>query len=284
MNSEQIRIGGVPGHEIVAESQDERTGDELVMVQWLRFGPGGVVQMFGIARKDQWADVLARACARCATGSSGSDCWVLAGRTTILSIRHTLLCGYSATMAAAMRPQAMPNEPEHLSTAGLQFWGLFAIALGALIILAAAGVLPSKGEDAPAWVVALAGLIFVFAGGLLLLRSFMGGNMSDVEIPRGVPLILRATYYVAGLTVVAALATIATWVAFGPGERAFSVSIPFLGTGPAKEWIGRGVFGFGAALIWLFFVIAAVAWWRKLIVNAPDQDKEPRRKPGFSIP
>lgn len=57
--AEQIRIGGAPGHEIIAESQDERTGDDLVLVQWLRFG-NGVVQMFGIARKDQWATVLPR--------------------------------------------------------------------------------------------------------------------------------------------------------------------------------------------------------------------------------
>ena len=49
----------MPGHQIVALSQDERTGDELVMVQWLRFGPG-VVQMFGIARRDRWDDVFAR--------------------------------------------------------------------------------------------------------------------------------------------------------------------------------------------------------------------------------
>ena len=59
VNSEQMRISGVPGHQIVALSQDERTGDELVMVQWLRFGPG-VVQMFGIARRDRWDDVFAR--------------------------------------------------------------------------------------------------------------------------------------------------------------------------------------------------------------------------------
>lgn len=58
--SEQVRIGGAQGHEIVAESRDEQTGDDLVLVQWLRFGTGGVVQMFGIARKDQWADVLPR--------------------------------------------------------------------------------------------------------------------------------------------------------------------------------------------------------------------------------
>jgi hypothetical protein len=139
------------------------------------------------------------------------------------------------------------------------------IALGALIMLAAAGLLPSKGGDAPAWVVACAALIFVFAGSLLMLRSFMGGDMHERELPRGVPLQLRVAYYLLGLTVVGALATVGTWVAFGPGERAFAVSLPFPVSSPANPWIGRSVFGVGAVLTWLFFVVAAVAWWRKLV-------------------
>ena len=56
----QVRIGGEQGHEIVAESRDARTGDEFMLVQWLRFGTSGFVQMFGTARKDQWAAVLPR--------------------------------------------------------------------------------------------------------------------------------------------------------------------------------------------------------------------------------
>jgi hypothetical protein len=60
VSSEPIRIGGAPGHQIVAESKDERTGDELATVQWMRFGADGTVQMVGIARKDRWADVLPR--------------------------------------------------------------------------------------------------------------------------------------------------------------------------------------------------------------------------------
>ncbi len=59
INSEPIRIGGVPGFQIVAAGKDDRTGDDLVLVQWLRFGEG-VVQMFGVARRDQWVDVLPR--------------------------------------------------------------------------------------------------------------------------------------------------------------------------------------------------------------------------------
>jgi hypothetical protein len=57
VNSEQLRIGGAPGYQIVATAKDEETGDELAMVQWLRFNPA-VVQMFGIARLDQWEKVL----------------------------------------------------------------------------------------------------------------------------------------------------------------------------------------------------------------------------------
>jgi hypothetical protein len=55
-----VRFGGEPGHEIVAESRDARTGDEFMLVQWLRFGTSGFVQMFGTARKDQWTAVLPR--------------------------------------------------------------------------------------------------------------------------------------------------------------------------------------------------------------------------------
>jgi len=59
VRSEEIQIGGAPGHEIVAEGRDPATGDELMTVQWLRFG-AGVVQMFGVARKDSWAESLRR--------------------------------------------------------------------------------------------------------------------------------------------------------------------------------------------------------------------------------
>ena len=59
VNSEPLRIRGAPGHQIVAITTDQNTGDELAMVQWLRVGPG-VVQMFGMTRLDQWEAVLPR--------------------------------------------------------------------------------------------------------------------------------------------------------------------------------------------------------------------------------
>jgi hypothetical protein len=60
VSSNPLRIGTAFGHEIIAESKDEKTGDEYNTVQWLLFGTDGFVQMLGIARKDQWSAVLPR--------------------------------------------------------------------------------------------------------------------------------------------------------------------------------------------------------------------------------
>jgi hypothetical protein len=57
--SEVMRIGGDQGHEIIAETEDDRTRDPLIMVQWLRFGTA-LTLMVGVARKDHWAEVLPR--------------------------------------------------------------------------------------------------------------------------------------------------------------------------------------------------------------------------------
>ncbi len=57
---EAIRIGGSQGHEIIAETRDDKTHDDLMMVQWLRFGTSGYMQMYGIAKKDVWEAVLPR--------------------------------------------------------------------------------------------------------------------------------------------------------------------------------------------------------------------------------
>jgi hypothetical protein len=59
VNAEPIRIGGVPGYQIVALGHDDPTDTDLAIVQWIRFGEG-VMQMFGIARRDQWTEVLPR--------------------------------------------------------------------------------------------------------------------------------------------------------------------------------------------------------------------------------
>lgn len=58
--SEPLRIGGQSGYQTMARAKDARTGGDVMVVQWLRFGNGGYLQMIGIARTDVWTSVLAR--------------------------------------------------------------------------------------------------------------------------------------------------------------------------------------------------------------------------------
>jgi hypothetical protein len=58
--SEPLRIGGQPGYQTMAEAKDAHTGTDVMVVQWLRFGSGGFLQMVGIARADTWTTVLSR--------------------------------------------------------------------------------------------------------------------------------------------------------------------------------------------------------------------------------
>jgi len=58
--SEPLRIGGQSGFQTMAEAQDMRTGADVRVIQWLRFGGGGYLQMVGIGSADGWTSVLAR--------------------------------------------------------------------------------------------------------------------------------------------------------------------------------------------------------------------------------
>jgi hypothetical protein len=58
--SEPLRGGGQSGYQTMADAQDARTGADVKVVQWLRFGGGGFLQMIGIAPVDSWTAILAR--------------------------------------------------------------------------------------------------------------------------------------------------------------------------------------------------------------------------------
>jgi hypothetical protein len=60
INSEPMRVGGQPGHEIRAQGKDAQTGADIEIVQWLRFGTGGFVRILGFAPKDKWPDTFTR--------------------------------------------------------------------------------------------------------------------------------------------------------------------------------------------------------------------------------
>ena len=60
VGTDLIRRGGQQTHQIFAEGKDSRTGTEVKLVQWLRFGNGAFVRFLGISRADTWTDSLAR--------------------------------------------------------------------------------------------------------------------------------------------------------------------------------------------------------------------------------
>jgi hypothetical protein len=60
VQSTALRLGPDQGHEIIAEAKDPKNGVDLTVVQWLRFGSDGFMQMLGIARRDVWAAAFPR--------------------------------------------------------------------------------------------------------------------------------------------------------------------------------------------------------------------------------
>jgi hypothetical protein len=58
--SESLRIGGMQGHQILANAKDPSTGADVTIVQWLRFGGGAYLHYVGVARVDDWIKAYAR--------------------------------------------------------------------------------------------------------------------------------------------------------------------------------------------------------------------------------
>ncbi len=57
--SEPLRFGGQQGHQIFAVARDA-AGNDLSVVQWVRFGGSGYMQLLGIARVDAWREAYPR--------------------------------------------------------------------------------------------------------------------------------------------------------------------------------------------------------------------------------
>ncbi|MGB6536945.1 MAG: hypothetical protein WBF58_13395 [Xanthobacteraceae bacterium] len=58
--SEPVRTENKEDFETVASAKDSGTGAGLMVIQWLRFGNGGFLQMVGVARADIWESELTR--------------------------------------------------------------------------------------------------------------------------------------------------------------------------------------------------------------------------------
>jgi hypothetical protein len=143
--------------------------------------------------------------------------------------------------------------------------GLIAVGMGLVLLLISLGVIPvnPRSVHGPMWIVAAAGIAFMLAG-LSIAVGAIHGVSATGELPKDTSWWMRLFYYVVGLVAVGALASIGTWVAFGPGDRNFSGTGFFLLSAEGRDTAGRIIFGFGAVLTWLIAIALAVSGARKL--------------------
>lgn len=131
---------------------------------------------------------------------------------------------------------------------GLLFVAVIA-AIGIYVVLIGLGKLGRSPHGAPGWVIVVAGAAFLFAAastGMNALAYFTTGAKAkaDGSLDSTAPYPIRAIQLLLSLIVVALLATVATWVAFNPGD------------GPDNS---RNVaFAVGAAIVWIIFL--GFAW------------------------
>ena len=139
------------------------------------------------------------------------------------------------------------TESKKHSRLGNLLFGLFFIAGGIFPFLAAFDIGPlGRGDiNGPWWLGAVAGGIFIAAG-----LAVIAGESAAVF------------RNLMALLVVAGLAALGNWIAFGVGERACTGDLSFPGFGGVDEYSGlacRIPFGIGALFIdaFLFYLFAA---------------------------
>jgi len=140
--------------------------------------------------------------------------------------------------------------------------GAVCAAGGIYFVLVGLGLAPSPGKlNGPQWLAACVGLVFLAGGAMVLVRGWL--NLPDAQdLPDDAPRALMTLQWIAVIGCVVGLATAATWVAFGAGERHFVLPLPIYG--PLGEIIGRAAFGLSAMLAWLIAVAFARAGAKKI--------------------
>jgi hypothetical protein len=158
------------------------------------------------------------------------------------------------------------HEARSTSTLELTSIAIGMLAAGVYFLLVAAGVFPLPGGPrnlhAPLWMVGCIGVILCFAGAAFALQMFGRADRTGGLAPDA-PQWMRTLQYLLMLAIFICFGLIGSWIAFGPGIRRFSGSLPFI-DGQAGSLAGRLMFGLGAVLIWLCVGGMVVAGARKL--------------------
>jgi hypothetical protein len=145
------------------------------------------------------------------------------------------------------------------SAATVAFIALAAGGAGLYFMLVGLGVAPAPSKQhAPSWLVFAAGLVFFLGAVGIILPHIAGVKTNGRDLPPIAPRWLQVAQYLFTLSIFACFGAIGSWIAFGPGPRVFS------GTVPVGAVVGRIMFGIGAVIVWLSFIAIAVSGWRRL--------------------
>lgn len=132
---------------------------------------------------------------------------------------------------------------------------------------------------APRWVLGLCGGMFALTGGVILyygVRNGLGTGSGSTAEQGEEEKDFHVGGWLLGGVICTGLAVVAGWVAFGPGERAFSGSVGVGGIGVSgsggSEALGRWIFGVGAVLTGALAVWGWVYGIRRLMRGEGERD------------
>ena len=144
--------------------------------------------------------------------------------------------------------------------------GLMAVAIGLLAILLSLGLLgsaPSSKRPENSWLGVVFGIAFLFAGVSAIIQAVAAhAYPTTAELPASSPTWLRLLHTLLGLGIIISLGIMFTWIAIGPGKRAFTGSGAIFG-----ETVGRIAFGIGAMLFWIALGMFVFTKLRRLVVS-----------------
>jgi len=141
-------------------------------------------------------------------------------------------------------------------------YGLLAVGIGLFYVLYGLGIfgpVAHRNGDEPAWLGLVAGLIFLVGGLAVAIQTLVKLSLSGDGTMVAAPPWLKLINHVMAFVIVGLLALVATWVAFGPGQRHFTGSGSIFG-----ETGGRIMFGAGAVIVWIVLLAIVISAVRRL--------------------
>jgi hypothetical protein len=141
--------------------------------------------------------------------------------------------------------------------------GALAAAGGLYFVFVGFGLLPEPSRiNGPLWLSTFVGLVFFLGGVSVGLRGYLKMDDSETELPPGAPQWAKLIWWGNAILICGSLASVGTWIAFGPGSRHFGVAGVI--NGPIGEGIGRAAFGLGALIAWFITIAFAYASARRI--------------------